>query len=353
MNAVKIEELKKAIKELPEDEAKTLLFHALLKAELLTGTDDSETQFIREMKRISNSLFERTRNRSDMIKEDTNQLIHILFGDSPAGSLKVALKEMGLVEKEKVISFWDIFSIGPVWRLDEKLGQEERFEFVKNVMNDEYDDFQDYQRGFYDSINLLNSISEDVPIQIWVAENAHEQTGLRYVLHLLKDKKNDIKVINTTKMYSEHVKRTNTVLHTGEIMPEELQVIYKQSYSYSPLTAQERKQLEEEWSALMETKETLRIWRDGQIMSISEDYYDEYMIDLAKRLQIELKHVQEPEEFIKSARLIGEVIGHLDQYIGDKFFEYRLRKLIGKDIFEMEGNLKAMRYYSVRLRQQY
>lgn len=53
---------------------------------------------------------------------------------------------------------------------------------------------------------------------------------------------------------------------------------------------------------------------------------------------------------MKSARLIGEVIGHLDQYMGDAFFEYRLRKLIEKGVFEMEGNLKAMRYYSVRLK---
>ncbi|MFB6468209.1 DUF3658 domain-containing protein [Cytobacillus sp. Hz8] len=101
--------------------------------------------------------------------------------------------------------------------------------------------------------------------------------------------------------------------------------------------------------ALADTKETLRIWKNGRIQNVREDYYDQYMINMAKKFQIERERAKEPELFMKSARLIGEVIGHLDQYLGDEFFQYRLRKLIDKDVFEMEGNLKAMRFNSVRL----
>lgn len=45
-----------------------------------------------------------------------------------------------------------------------------------------------------------------------------------------------------------------------------------------------------------------------------------------------------------------DVFGHLEQYVGDEFLEYRLRRLIEKGIFEMEGSLKAMRCYSIKLR---
>lgn len=55
------------------------------------------------------------------------------------------------------------------------------------------------------------------------------------------------------------------------------------------------------------------------------------------------------ENYIKSARLIGEVTGHLNQYIGDQFIEYRLRNLIEQGIFEYEGSLAGMRYYNIRL----
>jgi hypothetical protein len=160
-----------------------------------------------------------------------------------------------------------------------------------------------------------------------------------------------IKVINTTKEYAEHFNRPDilyTPLTTGEISTEKLQVIYEQSPSQY-LSKNERKELEAEWTGLADTKETLRIWRNGKIKNVRENYYDQYMINLAKKLQIEREQEQESEPFMKSARLIGFVIGHLNQYMGDAFFEYRLRKLIEQGIFEMEGNLKAMRYYSVRL----
>jgi len=48
------------------------------------------------------------------------------------------------------------------------------------------------------------------------------------------------------------------------------------------------------------------------------------------------------------ARLVGEVYGHISQYIGDSFLEYRVRRLIEKGIFEYEGSLEAMRYYSIK-----
>lgn len=351
-NFQEIERLKKAVEELPEREAKSLLFHILLRLNFVKETDYSEIDFINDVENIYETVFKISKERSEAKEEENFQKVHILFGLSGAGSLKMALKEIGVYQVEKVISFWDIFSIGPIERLHESDGQEARFQWMKNVMNDEDDDFQDYQQGFYNTVNQINSVPDNVPITLWVADNTHEQTGLRYVLYLLRNKTNEIKVINATKAHAEHFNRPDiqyTVLQTGEMFPEQLQVIYEKGQPKF-LSKYERKELETEWMALADTKETLRIWRNGKIRNVKEDYYDQYMINMAKKLQIKREQAKEPEPFMKSARLIGEVIGHLDQYIGDAFFEYRLRELIEKGVFEMEGNLKAMRYYSVRLK---
>ncbi|WP_438824972.1 DUF3658 domain-containing protein, partial [Bacillus sp. JJ722] len=53
----------------------------------------------------------------------------------------------------------------------------------------------------------------------------------------------------------------------------------------------------------------------------------------------------------KAARLIGEVIGHLDEYVGDAFIEYRIKHLISKGFFEIESNTKAMRFFSVKVKE--
>lgn len=274
-------------------------------------------------------------------------MIHILFGASASGSLKFVLREMGLEKKERVISFWDTFSIGPVWQWHEQHGIQSRFEWMKKCISDEYDEFPDYQQRVEKTINQIHSIPEGVHITIWASDNAHEQTGLRYVVHLLKEKNVDISLINTTVEYVELflVKKVKyTPLHSGEIPPEKLQIIYEQGRG-KLFTDHDKEDLEKEWISLAESQETLRIWRTGRIQSVPEDYYDEFIIKKAKVLHSK----QRTRDFMKSARLIGEVLGHLDQYVGDEFLEYRLRELIDKGVFKVEGSLEAMRYYSVKL----
>lgn len=275
-------------------------------------------------------------------------MIHILFGASASGSLKYALREMGLDKREKVISFWDIFSIGPVWQLHEENGVKSRFEWMKKCLNDEYDEFPDYKQKFEKATNQINSIPEGVHLFIWCSDNAHDQTGLRFTVNLLKGKNIDITLINITKAYEEllQVKKVKyTPLHTGEIPPEKLQFIYEQDYGKF-FTDHDREDLEKDWQDIAESHETLRIWRNGRIQGVPEDYYDEFII----KKVIELHGKQKTKDFMKSARLIGEVLGHLDQYVGDTFLEYRLKRLIEAGVFEFEGSLEAMRFYSVRLK---
>ncbi|QED49970.1 DUF1835 domain-containing protein [Cytobacillus dafuensis] len=345
---MEIDQLKKAIEELPEGEVKSLLFHILLRVNHIEEKEYSETEFVDDVKRVYKTLLDITKERSESKQADTCQMIHILFGGSPAGSLKVALKEMGVFEKEKVYSFWNIFSVGPIWQLHEEIGIGARFTWMKESLKDKHEELREYLQRFHQTVHQILSIPKDVPITLWTAENAHEQTGLRFVLHLLKDKPNEIKVINTSLAYAEHFNRADikyTVLHSGEIPPEKLQTIYEHSKQKHSLSNLEREQYEQEWLHLSDNRESLRIWRNGRIQSVCIDYYDQYIINLAKKLQRE----RESEEFMKSARLIGEALGHLDQYIGDEFLEYRVRKLIENGVFEMEGNLKAMRYYGVKL----
>ena len=98
---------------------------------------------------------------------------------------------------------------------------------------------------------------------------------------------------------------------------------------------------------LSNNHEPLRIWEHGGIRSVSEDFFDQLIIQTARNLHEEA----ELNGFMKSARLIGEVMGHLKQYVGETFLEYRVRRLIEAGEFEAEGSLEAMRFYSVRLKQ--
>lgn len=73
----------------------------------------------------------------------------------------------------------------------------------------------------------------------------------------------------------------------------------------------------EDWVQLSATQETLRIWENGYIQAVKEDYYDAYIINTCQHIHNE----QQKKDFMKSARLIGEIIGHLQQDHGDAYLE--------------------------------
>lgn len=272
---------------------------------------------------------------------------HILFDALASGSLSWVLREKGLDKKERVFSFWDTFSIGQIYELHEKKGRESRFQWMKKCLSDENGELSEFEQQFAKTIQQINTLPDGAHITIWTSDNAHEQTGLRFVVYLLKDKNIDITMINTAQAYEDlfQVKKVKyTPLNTGEILPEKLQSIFEQGHG-KYLTDHDREALEKEWLTLSANQETLRIWRNGRIHSVPDDYYDEFIISKAKKLHSK----QKTKDFMKYARLIGEVLGYLDQYVGDVFLEYRLRKLIEKGVFVKEVSLEAMRYYSIKL----
>lgn len=345
-----IHELKSIVKNSTEGEVKSLLLQTLLQINMFEEAERyTEEQLVIDLKRTYSDFLQYKRKQTDVKSNQSYQAVHILFGDSPAGSFKRVLEKMELQNEEQVIAFSDLFSVGPIWQLHEEVGLNHRYEWIKNhlIFDDDYID--QYQYKFNQTTSMINAIPDNTPITIWTGENSHEQTALRYVLYLLREKSNDIFLINTTEQYNKqfpHQVIEGYPLHTGEIASEKLQLIYENSRKVPPLSHEQRKKFEEEWQALASIQETLRIWKNSELKSVDEAYYDDYIIGKSK----ELLNRRKNNEFMKSARLIGEVFGHLDQYIGDAYIEYRVRHLIMNGTFEIKGVPKAMRFYSVRLK---
>ena len=297
----------------------------------------------------SNDLLNIHKRQEDIALLKGFQPVHIVFGDSPTGSLKVALKELGLNQQERIITFSDLFSIGHVWNLHELHGVTNRFKWLKTHINLDDEVLFDYETHFKRTLLNIEQVPSEYPIIIWAGENPHEQTGLRFVLYLLKEKLNDIQIININEAYKTHFERNEIdylPLYMGELSPSQLKKIYENKRNGHVLTQIERKDYELQWQQLCKTKEVLRIWNHHKITRVPETFFDDIIINTVKKFHQERKN----NNFIKAARIIGDVIGHLDNYVGDQFIEYRVRRLIFDGVFDMEGVLTAMRFYSIKLR---
>ncbi|WP_081825412.1 DUF1835 domain-containing protein [Bacillus sp. UNC41MFS5] len=341
-----IEELKKIVKDLPEREVRSYLYHILLNTSLLECKEYTAVEFSNHMKEIYNHILYPQDPITTFDREGNYQKVHITFGYQ---YLKPILKEMGIHKEEPVISIHDNFAVAPITNLHNESGQQKRYEWIKSSLRGLEEEVEEYIEEIQKAFIQIHSIPKEVPINIWVCDNAHEQTGLLFVLFLLRERTNPITIFNTTKLYSELFKakaKKYTPLHSGEIPSEELRAIFKYGQENQIcLTEVERNQFENQWLSLSKHDGTLRLWENGEIKNVSEDYFDEFIIEMAQKVQGKRKK----KVFIPALRIIGEVYGRIEQYVGDDFLEYRLRKLIEKGIFEYEGTLEAMRSYRVKL----
>ncbi|WP_445489822.1 DUF1835 domain-containing protein [Niallia sp. 03133] len=295
------------------------------------------------MKEIHKSTEKLSGSEAKKHFERPYETVHIVCGESPAGSLRV-----GLGSENRVIGFPDFFAVGPIWELHKEDGRRRRYKWLKDHLNSPNAFFEKEQESkFLKTLADIDCLKEDIPIVIWTAENANEQTGLRYLLYWLKEKANDVLLINTTIAFQELFNTPEWQclnIHTGEVQPEKLNTIYQKKLT-KLLTAEERTRFEEEWITLSKTKGVVRIWENNKIKTVNEDYFDEFIVTTAQKQHAE----QREKDFIKSSRIIGEVYGQIANQVGDAFIEYRVRSLIYKGVFEIKGIPKGMRYYSVKL----
>ncbi|KQL18445.1 hypothetical protein AN957_07580 [Cytobacillus solani] len=274
---------------------------------------------------------------------DQVEAVHIVSSESAAGSLRV-----GLERPKVVIGFPDSFSIGPLWKLVEKAGQTFRNQWLYEHINYEQDDFE-YENKFANTLREIEDIPRQVPIYIWYGNNADEQTGLRFLLFFLRDKTNDVFLMNSTELYERYIMpevRGQKISHTGHIEPKDLRLLFEKGRKAPPISEQERMQLQEEWNSLAQTKEVLRLWMKGEIKGVKENHFDPLIINTIKMLH----RKQEKRDFIKAGMVIGEILSGTNELINAFFLEYRIRNLIYSGLLELKGIPKSMRHYSVKLR---
>jgi len=274
---------------------------------------------------------------------------HIVFGSAAARNLKSALKELGVQEEEQIISFMDIFSVGPVYKLHEPGGKAARMEWMRKCILREFEDHADYAARFSACVEQVKAVPDGGSLTIWSWNSAHEQTGLRFAAFLLQGKPCKFQVVHASDVFARlfHSGASQCQLsHSGEMLPEQFKRMYEE-VSAKLLPKSEREQLEQDWLELSGSIETLRIWRNGTLRRVAEDYYDSFIIKTAQGLQ---GSAEQKGAYFSSVQLVGAVLQNLNQYVGDGFIEHRLKRLIQSGAFECEDNLSQKRFYQIRLK---
>ncbi|EEL67741.1 DUF1835 domain-containing protein [Bacillus mycoides] len=265
-------------------------------------------------------------------------VIHITFGDSAYGNLKNAFQQRNEYKNEKVICVNEDFSIGPIYKLDSIEGMQERKQWLKEVLTTVGPTSDlDYLDWIETTLKQNSQIVEEVPsgskVILWYGENASDVIGVRFVLSLLHDKNMQVEEVNVTD-FSHHIEFTVRDLQDKEIphvlkslgeMPSEL--VLEAIQTKKKLSQEQVQSLIQDWKKHSQTNGVLRILVNGQLTTVSEDYYDVSILDNTSN------------EYQRAIRIVGKVMGENEQRIGDTYLTFRVHKLIQQEKLNFQGNL--------------
>lgn len=339
-----------------EDELRALLRELFLRTDMARSDKLKDTDNMSFAER-QHQLFSRLHQERKLRQEglpwpDLQNIkeIHIAIGESPLGSVKVAMGKFPTREHRHFFSLNDHYAVGPLGDLtDAVVLQRRHLWLAEKLYLTEHGQYLLQGLEQLKRIELfINSIAEETRIIIWHANNAHERTGLLYALHLLRHRRRSpIQLIDTTKLFQtfDDAESERDLFRLGELMPDQLASMWKNSMHAQPLSSEQRSVMEQEWLDLAAQPGTLRLMKDHVVHSVSEDSLDEFILEQVKKLSAE----RESGEFINAARIVGEVLGNLSQAVGDSFIEYRVRQLVLQGKLDVEGSPRAMRFYRVRI----
>lgn len=242
-----------------------------------------------------------------------NRELHLVFGPSAAGSLRVAFLDAGI--KAKVLSPLDDFGFGPIADDDSAT----RADWVADWLG--YSDWADIHQ---DSLAVREAISADArcPI-VWLSpDRASSVAGFLWWLSEYGDR--ECSLIEAPELNLMH--------------PDQLLALRGQA---RPLTAAKRSASMARWTALKRENAPLRVLGQDGLVSAPIDFFDAAL----------LRNVD--TQWRKIGRIVGNTLQDFlsDQFdqTGDLLLLARLAHLAEAGVLEWRGDLGAMRFCEVRL----
>lgn len=282
-----------------------------------------------------------------LIKQpDFYHSIQLVSNESIAGSIQAALHT-----SQEIIAFDLMLTFGPIWNLENRQGQSLRNDWMYENINFPFPDDHYYRNSFYNTLMKLDDIEEGSSLFIWYGNNTEEQLFIRFVLYLLRDKKFEIYLMNTTTLLENEAieTKTNHKNIVSLLTPEIHENLFQSAKNkLLPLSNEEATIYIHDWEEFSEENGLLRVWENNKINNVSENYYDEVIIRTLENL-----HQQDSsKDYVQVSKLVWGVVDRLDEanslhYV---YLEYRIRYLVYNGTFELKGIPKSMRHYFVKVR---
>lgn len=188
---------------------------------------------------------------------------------------------------------------------------------------------------------IRHRLTQDDEIRIWYSNQPDEMCGLYWFMWELEQLAEKPRAVYIAKLPDHEYRENNTIVtYTGwgEVSPGE----WHRYTSCAEITTDVfHKHCASKWETLQSENAPLRVVLNGQIHSVSESVYDEFIY----------REIDNQEEEFQEAVLIGTVLGKYQLGIGDAWLANRIEKMIANGCLSIVSNpVEGMPIYYRRLK---
>jgi hypothetical protein len=267
-------------------------------------------------------------------------MIHVVFNTADVEVLQKAI-ELDETMAGDVMEVKDDYAVGPLTDIFTADGRAGRNIWWKEVLaGGDYDGL--VEKGVVNDeavVEALKSRLDEDPAEvvwIWAAQNKHDVSGYYWLMSQLKDYQSRIFIL--------YLNNLPFINDKGQIFyPEWLHVIPPKEFLKArklarPITLSEFEVDPDEWKRLCSEGKMVRILEGGKkLAQYDVDFYD---ADLMKYIT---------GEWQKGSRIIHQFLNKNKHTTGDAFLLWRLKTNIADKQLDVQGELKAMKDFEVKL----
>lgn len=242
-----------------------------------------------------------------------------------------------------VFGFNLMLSVGDISADDFIGGRKRTIESLWSIYpNDPSDEPFDIAQEISKGIEAIrNRITKDDEIRIWYSNQPDELCGLYWLMGELENFPQKPKSVYIVKLPEHEYKENNTIVtHQawGEISPED----WHKYISYAEATTEVFcKYCSSKWKALQRENAPLRAVLNGNLHSVSDSIYDEFIY----------REINNQADEFQEAMLIGTIMGKYQLGIGDAWIANRIEKIIDNgELFVESQPTRGMPIYHRKLR---
>ncbi|PUZ27089.1 Protein of unknown function [Chitinophaga costaii] len=280
--------------------------------------------------------------------------MHIVFGASSVTALSAAFELDNSLQSE-ILCFEDDLSVGPLFILDTRDGQQARQQWWDQV-NDvtpppvpvEHPNLSPVPAGLtpladlpqdvllFKELKALLKADPELQLFIWAGQNARDVSGYFWLVNQLYDFAGRVQIIYLNNLpFLNEKGNLFYPTHLSQILPKEF---VKAKKLARPVSLAEFELDGDEWKRLMNENAGVRLLEGGKkLKGETVSFYDKDLVAIVGK------------ESMKANKVVSQLISKLKYPVAEAFLVWRLKELVKQGILESKGEFKSLKDFEVQV----